>query len=250
MTGIGKAGRPAGTLHDAFRSLPLAPLDRIVPGTALVLAPHPDDESLGCGGLIAESCLAGRPPLVVVATDGAGSHPNSPTRPAPRLRDQREAETRDAVACLGLPPDRLAFLRLPDTRAPTDGPELKQAVDRLGALAAAYGCDAILAPWRHDPHCDHEAAWRMAQVLAARAGHRLLAYPVWGWLIPPDTLLDAAQPEGWRLPIAAHLPAKTRAIRSHQTQYGTLIDDDPDGFRLPPALLSVFEAPFEVFLSS
>ena len=90
----------------------------------------------------------------------------------------------------------------------------------------------------------------MAHALAARDGHRLLAYPVWGWLIPPDTVLDAPAPEGWRLPIKAHLPAKAQAIRSHQTQYGTLIDDDPDGFRLPPALLSVFEAPFEVFLSS
>ncbi len=243
-------GRPAGALHDRFRALPFGTLDRIVPGTALVLAPHPDDESLGCGGLIAEACVAGRPPLVVVATDGAGSHPNSAVWPAPRLRERREAETRDAVACLGLPPDRLAFLRLPDTRAPREGQAFEQVVDRLAALAASHRCDTILAPWRHDPHCDHEAAWHIADALAARQELRLLAYPVWGWLIPPDTLLDAPAPEGWRLPIAAHLPAKARAIRSHQTQYGTLIDDDPDGFRLPLALLSVFEAPFEVFLSS
>ncbi len=243
-------GRRAGALHEGFRALPVGTLDQIVPGTALVLAPHPDDESLGCGGLIAEACRAGRPPVVVIATDGAGSHPNSPTWPAPRLRARRESETRDAIACLGLPPGRLAFLRLPDTRAPTEGPEFEQAVDRLAALAAAHGCDTVLAPWRHDPHCDHEAAWRMAEVLAARAGYRLLAYPVWGWLIPPDTLLDAPAAAGWRLPIAPHLPAKNRAIRSHQTQYGALIDDDPDGFRLPPALLSVFEAPFEVFLLS
>ncbi len=242
--------RSAGTLHHGFRALPLAPLDRIVPGTALVLAPHPDDESLGCGGLIAEACRAGRPPLVVVATDGAGSHPNSPTWPAPRLRDRREAETRDAVACLGLPPGRLAFLRLADTQAPREGPAFERAVDRLAALATTHGCDTILAPWRHDPHCDHEAAWRMAEALAARGGQRLLAYPVWGWLIPPDTMLDAPEPEGWRLPIGPHLQAKARAIRSHRTQYGALITDDPDGFRLPPALLSVFEAPFEVFLLS
>ena len=242
--------RRAGTLHEGFRALPFGSLEQIVPGTALVLAPHPDDESLGCGGLIAEACQAGRPPLVVVATDGAGSHPNSPSWPVPRLRARRELETRDAVACLGLPPDRLAFLRLPDTRAPTEGPAFEQAVDRLAALADAHGCDTVLAPWRHDPHCDHEAAWRMAEALVARAGHRLLAYPVWGWLIPPDTWLDAPMAAGWRLPIAPHLPAKNRAIRSHQTQYGALIDDDPDGFRLPAALLSVFGAPFEVFLLS
>ena len=243
-------GRRAGALHEGFQALPVGTLDQIVPGTALVLAPHPDDESLGCGGLIADACQAGRPPLVVVVTDGAGSHPNSLAWPAPRLRDRRESETRDAVACLGLPPDRLAFLRLPDTRAPTEGPEFEGAVDRLAALAAAHGCDTILAPWQHDPHCDHEAAWRMAKALAAQGGQRLLFYPVWGWLIPPDTMLDAPAPQGWRLPIGSHLQAKALAIRSHRSQYGNLITDDPDGFRLPPALLSVFEAPFEVFLLS
>ncbi len=249
MTGR-MTGHLAGGLHEGFRSLPFGTLDQIAPGTALVLAPHPDDESLGCGGLIAEACLAGRPPLVVVATDGAGSHPRSPSWPAPRLRDQREAETRAAVACLGLPHGHLAFLRLPDTQAPREGPAFERAVNRLATLAAAHGCDTILAPWRHDPHCDHEAAWHMARALAAQSGRRLLAYPVWGWLIPPDTVLDAPAPEGWRLPIGPHLQAKALAIRSHRSQYGGLITDDPDGFCLPPALLSVFEAPFEVFLRS
>ncbi|HEX2943304.1 MAG TPA: PIG-L family deacetylase, partial [Rhodopila sp.] len=64
--------------HRAWRSLPLGTLDHIAgTGTCLILAPHPDDESLGCGGLIATAVAAGRAPLVVILTDGAGSHPNS-----------------------------------------------------------------------------------------------------------------------------------------------------------------------------
>ena len=83
----------------------LVALDDIIGGgTCLILAPHPDDESLGCGGLIAACVAAGRPPLVAVLTDGAGSHPNSRTYPPDRLRAVRAQEVRTAVGMLGLPP--------------------------------------------------------------------------------------------------------------------------------------------------
>ncbi len=68
----------AGDCHRAWRELPEGSLNDIIGGgTCLILAPHPDDESLGCGGLIAACVAAGRSPLVVILTDGAGSHPNS-----------------------------------------------------------------------------------------------------------------------------------------------------------------------------
>ncbi len=43
----------------------------------VVLSPHPDDESLGTGGLIAAACARGQRVDVVLVTDGAGSHPKS-----------------------------------------------------------------------------------------------------------------------------------------------------------------------------
>ena len=240
----------ADAVHAAMRALPEADLDAAVPGTALVLAPHPDDESLGCGALIAEACARGRPPLVVVATDGVGSHPDSVAYPSDRLRILREAETLAAVAHLGLSPERVAFLRLPDTAAPSEGPSFDDAVMRLSTLAERFACDAVLATWAHDPHCDHLACWRIAERMAWRQGLKLLAYPVWGWVIAADDEIPCAAPHGVRLPVGRHAEAKQRAIMAHRSQYGDLITDDPGGFRLPDTLLSAFRQPFEVLLSS
>src|SRR5437762_25173 len=92
-----------------LESAPYASLETTTQGgPLLVLAPHPDDESLGCGGLIAEACGRGQDVHVVILTDGTGSHPNSRAWPRHRLKALREAEAREAVAALGLPPERLA----------------------------------------------------------------------------------------------------------------------------------------------
>lgn len=222
--------------------------DVIGAGTALILAPHPDDETLGCGGLIARCVDAGRPPLVAVLTDGTGSHPNSRAYPPDRLRETRMSELRAAVACLGLAPDRVVALNQPDTAAPHDGPAFDAVVTTLAGLLRQGDFTCILAPWRLDPHCDHEAAARIAAAVADSVEVRHVAYPVWGWTIPPDTDLPEVLKPGVRLDIARALPAKRRAIQAHRSQYGDLITDDPNGFRLPPGLLSVFDTPFETFI--
>lgn len=236
--------------HRVWKDLPLGQLQDVTgDGTCVILAPHPDDESLGCGGLIAACVAAGRPPLVVVLTDGAGSHPNSRAYPPGRLRVVREAEVRDAVACLGLSADRVVFLHQPDTAAPHDGPGFDTVVTRLVALIRREAnCTAILAPWRHDPHCDHEAASKAAAAAATLTGIRNLAFPVWGWTLPGTAPIPESPAAGWRLDIRASLPAKRAAIQAHRSQYGGLITDDPGGFRLPAALLSVFDNPYETYL--
>jgi LmbE family N-acetylglucosaminyl deacetylase len=241
----------AGDFHRVWRALPVGGLDDVIgSGTCLILAPHPDDESLGCGGLIAACVAAERPPLVVVLTDGAGSHRNSRTYPPDRLRAVRAQEVRTAVECLGLSPERVVLLGEPDAAAPHDGPGFDAVVARLaGLIGREAACTVILAPWRHDPHCDHEAASLAAAAAADITGARHVAYPVWGWTLPAETPVAAPVSTGWRLDIAGFLPAKRRAIQAHQTQYGAVITDDPTGFRLPSALLSVFESRFETFLN-
>ena len=82
---------------DALRCMANLPFGTVaaVTGNApmLILAPHPDDETLGCGGLIAAASAAGHPPFVLVLTDGTGSHPNSRSYPPGSLSVSRKLGT-------------------------------------------------------------------------------------------------------------------------------------------------------------
>jgi LmbE family N-acetylglucosaminyl deacetylase len=236
-------------LHERWRALPTGTLEEVAgPGTCLVLAPHPDDESLGCGGLIAACCAAGHPPVVAVLTDGSGSHPGSRAYPPERLVAIRKAEVTEAVGHLGLPVERLIFLGERDTQAPRDGAAFERITRHLAARLTAFDCCTIFAPWRHDPHADHEAAALIGEAAAHVTNVRLLAYPLWGWTLQPDRTVQDHRVCGWRLEITAHLAAKRRAIAAHASQWGALIHDDPAGFQLPADLLSIVDRPWETFL--
>ncbi len=230
-------------------TLPFTGLSALTGGRGLVVvAPHPDDESLGCGGLVAAACAAGTPVRLVVVSDGVGSHPNSRAYPPERLRALREDETRDAAAMLGLAQDHIRFLRLPDRFVPNTGPAAEAAAAVIAEVARGIDAGAIAVTWRHDPHCDHEASAALVDLARASVPDiRVLAYPVWGWTLPADTEVGAA-PHGVRLDISAHLAAKRRAVAAHRSQVGELIEDDPAGFRLDAAMLARFARPFEIYL--
>lgn len=233
----------------AAETLPFADLSALTGGRGLVVvAPHPDDESLGCGGLIAAACAAGIPVRLVVVSDGVGSHPNSRSYPPERLRGLREKETHDAAAALGLAAEHVHFLRLPDRFVPSTGPDAEAAAAAIASAAQEIDAGAITVTWRHDPHCDHEASAALVDLVRASAPSiRVLAYPVWGWTLPADAEVGAA-PRGVRLDISAHLGAKARAVAAHRSQVEDLIDDDPAGFRLDSAMLGRFARPFEIYL--
>jgi LmbE family N-acetylglucosaminyl deacetylase len=101
----------AGELLAAAYSFPFRPLGEMLEDRPfIVIAPHPDDESLACGGLIADACEQGLRTKVVMVSDGVGSHPNSKAYPPERLRFLREEEAKQAGAELGLKPEDMLFL--------------------------------------------------------------------------------------------------------------------------------------------
>ncbi len=233
-----------------FLALPQADITTVLSGQrALILAPHPDDESLGCGGLIAASCAAGIAPVVVILTDGTASHPGSAAFPPARLRAVRETEAARATSLLGLPSENLYFLRHRDAALPAEGPGFEAITMRLSKIILARYCGLVIAPWDGDPHCDHEATARIAEAVARRAHLPLFSYPIWGWLRDHTDILDEQRRSGWRLNISAQRDLKKRAIAAHESQYGNLIQDSPNGFRLPDNLLAIFDRPFEVFIA-
>ena len=244
----------AGDYLDALRSLPFGTLrDLTGEQSFLVLSPHPDDETLGCGGLLNAATKAGVDGHVLVLTDGAASHPASKTYPAARLTALRHDEARRAMACLGLPEDRLRFLDLPDSATPSAGPAFDAAVEAIVRLAREREAATLFVTWGHDPHCDHETAYAMARVAksrlaAGRGGVRLWAYPVWGLHLPAETAIDLSRPRGLTLDIIAERDAKLRAVGCYASQMTDLIDDDPDAFRFTPAQLLPFLGDREIYI--
>ncbi|MBD0337375.1 MAG: PIG-L family deacetylase, partial [Cyanobacteria bacterium Co-bin13] len=101
---------------------------QVTTAPALIVAPHPDDETLGCGGLIALKRQQGTEVRVVILTDGRASHPSHPRLPTQELVAIRQQEATQALAVLGVPPEDLHFFNQPDQGVATLPPEQHQAV--------------------------------------------------------------------------------------------------------------------------
>ncbi|WP_418276585.1 PIG-L family deacetylase [Isoptericola jiangsuensis] len=172
--------RDPGTPEDAWVAAGVTerpvPLDVDAVDELFVLAAHPDDESLGAGGLVHRLAGRGVPVTVVVATDGEGSHPD--TEPD-QVRTTRRREVAEAVSVLA-PGARLVLLGLPDGGLREHRDQLAAWLDATLSLAA--GAHVVLcAPWRGDGHRDHRIAGEVAAQVADRRGVRLLEYPIWLW---------------------------------------------------------------------
>jgi LmbE family N-acetylglucosaminyl deacetylase len=241
------AGTPRATWtdNDAWRRVPVwTPPGG--PASLLVVAAHPDDESLGAAGAITRLAASGWRVEVVVATDGEGSHPDSPTLGPDALAARRRGEADAAMRLLG-PGVRVHHLGLPDGALASREDEV---VERLVDLIGENGADlTLLAPWREDPHPDHRAAGRAARQAAHRTDSQLLEYPVWAWhqLVPDDI--------PWERALRLELTDRERrhkadAIAAHTSQVLPLSDDPRDGAVVTADLLAHFSGAEEIYLAT
>ncbi|UIJ73126.1 PIG-L deacetylase family protein [Aurantimonas sp. HBX-1] len=218
----------------------------------LIVAPHPDDETLGCGGLAARLARLGRQIHTLFVTDGGASHRNSAQWPRERLAAQRETEARAALLALGLDPDASTFLRLHDAAMPPQGsPAWRAAAATVADLVKWFDPDLVLLPWRRDPHCDHRDSWLLVtEVLQQRRPRpATLEYAI--WLDELGAAEDAPRPGEMEIvafDIGAVAAAKRQAVAAHLSQTTDLIADDPDGFRLTEATIERLNGPVETYL--
>jgi LmbE family N-acetylglucosaminyl deacetylase len=124
----------------------------------IVVAPHPDDETLSSGGLIMRQIARRVPVTVVAVTDGEAAYPSWS---APGLAAARREEQATALSLLGVPAAATVRLGLPDSSVAAHQDDLAEHLDRLVEPG-----DVIVAPWRHDWHADHEACGRAAETVA------------------------------------------------------------------------------------
>ncbi|UAK23835.1 PIG-L deacetylase family protein [Sphingomonas nostoxanthinifaciens] len=206
--------------------------------TLLVIAPHPDDETIGAFGLMARMRRRGANVRVVVVSDGAGSHRDSRSWPSARLIRERRRETRNAARRIGVYAPALTFLELPDGG-------LAEALSNVTRLVGREVRRApkpllVISPAPTDDHPDHRAVAMCVATLRV-AGVRRLAYPVW----PAGSGLRFARTF---MLTARERFAKRSAIRNYRTQTGRIVDD-PLGFAMSPTQIAAFARPAETFVA-
>jgi len=220
-------------------------------GPLLVIAPHPDDETLGCGGVIALATCRNVRVHTVFVTDGGASHPNSAEWSRERLAERREREAEEALRRLGAGEEPRTFLRLKDAAMPARGsPAHARAAAAMAAIVRDLSPGLALLPWRRDPHRDHRDSWQLAMNAIAAAGRspEILEYAIWlDEFGQPGDRPRVGEMEEVRIDVSAGLEAKRHAIEAHESQLGGLVIDDPTGFVLGPATIARLTGRWETF---
>ncbi|WP_322409787.1 PIG-L family deacetylase [Microbacterium invictum] len=226
------------------RRLPDADIDI---DALVVVAAHPDDETLGVAGLMHTVAARGGRVIVVVATDGENSHPASPTHTPDDLRSVRRGEVRDALDKVS-PAASVAFLGHTDggldaVKARLTG-EIETIVRTVGSPRSRT---LVVSPWTGDSHRDHRIAGEAAHAVARHLGVRYRAYPIWLWH------WGSAEDPPWghieRVPLgaAAHR-AKLEALAAHRSQTAALSAAAGDEPIVSRAMLRHFTRGFETLI--
>ncbi len=173
--------------------------------SVLVIAPHPDDEVIGCGGAIRLRVERGERVSVVFLTSGELGLKHLPRESAWKVR---ETEARKASKILGLA--KLHFLRQPDWLL---GDHASATATALKPLLEQERPALIYLPHPNDGHPDHQASLPILRAALKRCRGlkpELLAYEIWTPLATHDIAVD----------ISPVMPRKLRALRAHRSQLG------------------------------
>ncbi len=215
----------------------------------VVIAPHQDDESLGCGGIIARKRNEGVPVHVIFITDGSASHPQHPRITPRELSNLRRQEAMQAMGCLGVERIAVHFLEEPDGTLNAITPERRSAlVARLSGLLSGISPAEIFLPCHPDGSSEHDATFGFVveAILHTRCRPDVWEYPVWSWWNPLLLLRRwLSAKECRRLPLEDYRQGKLQAINCYQTQIRPLAPDPLPA--LPVELVDIFLNDTEFF---
>ncbi|MDB5991884.1 MAG: hypothetical protein JWQ10_3287 [Herbaspirillum sp.] len=240
--------------------VPLVPAETLIAADsrAVIVAPHPDDEVLGCAGLLMHLSRLGNKILLVAVSDGErshhsghrgdsshsshSSHSSESAFSADLLARVRPAETTQALLRLGVAHITIVRAQLPDSGVAQHRARLQ---DLLGAYLQPG--DTVFASWQRDGHPDHEAVGEASGDAARAVGCRLIEIPIWMWhwrrpdhhAIPWQRARKLALDDDMQV-------RKKAALACYRSQ---LEPDRSTGNApiLPPEVLAHFHRPFEIY---
>jgi LmbE family N-acetylglucosaminyl deacetylase len=213
----------------------------------LVVAPHADDETLGCGGLLAiRSAHGGGNIHVAFVSDSAGSPEADP--PA-GLAARRRAEALAALAVLGVPAGQAHFLDAPDGRlGRLDADRAAQVGAALVQLLQQLRPGEMFVPYLGGGSSEHDATVHLARAALARSGvaARVWEYPVWAWWDARRLAAQLSFPrQNFRLELGPARTRKRQALACHASQLEPSARTGEPG--LPPVLAALCTGPREFF---
>ena len=214
---------------DALDPMPWHPKEREL----IVVTPHPDDETLGAGGLIHHYAQRQLRITLVSVTDGEAACPE-----VEDLARLRQCELRRALRTLTPQHVEIIRLGLPDGRVEQSRTAL---ADALNTLVSKH-C-LLVGPFERDGHTDHNATGAVTRQIALERGLTLGAYPIWAWHQATPDIFSGRPIVGLHLSPEART-AKQNAIRCYTSQ----LRERPGGPIVPPHVLTYFDRPYEVFV--
>ena len=159
---------------------------------SLVLAPHQDDESIGCGGTLNLLTRAGGSFDVVYLSDGqAGGKLGIPVTDGYRKDLQLIRKKEAEMACAVLGASRLYFLGGTDSQLHLE----TDLSEKIAELLRQQNYDLIFCPWPHESHSDHAAAFSILQSalrMSPKRNLKIWPYEVWTPLIP-NRIIDISK---------------------------------------------------------
>ncbi|PSB07726.1 hypothetical protein C7B61_20850 [filamentous cyanobacterium CCP1] len=223
--------------------------------SAIVFAPHQDDETLGCGGVIALKRKQGVAVKVVFLTDGRNCYHGAPA-PIPISTEQciqtRQQEALAALQTLGISASDVIFLKHQDSSLGQLQAEQRQAaIEELRALLQQFCPQEVYVPYFKDMHGDHIETYHLVREALKTFDPSIdvWQYLVWSlWCYEYlDDLVENKFSNLYRVAIDRVQQQKNEALRAYRSQYIPIVKNFT---ALPKTFLKFFDTSYELFVKA